>query len=771
MKKILVIFVFVFAYFLSFNLTPVYAENAPTITTTSDYYSIPLQSCRKGGCPTDLQAIYAARKEICTEDFDLFRSDPITYHYWIEDPKITAQGKADERARQFIYWVLNNKTIDDHPTLRAIWNVNRNLSYFFVILAAALMGLGIIIGQRTRFQINISVWPTLLKIGGALLYITFSAAIILLLIQLSELVMKFFIENLGGKDLFNIYFSASTSQEKNYLDFIGCRDLNYRVQEGANTELFMLNLTNITYYMMGTMLLLRKILLWFMLFVSPFLAVLFPFVLIRNIGIVWIGVFFQWLFYGPLFALFLGALAQIWKNGMPFVFDFQRGPSTSTDPNTFYIYPTAINILYGGPAQKLGATNSGNYIDTFMEYAITIIMLWAVTFFPWWLLRIFRDYCCDGIYAMKNIMLSLYDQMRGNATPMPLPPASPMSAPASTSLYSHVTEQQVVNTVTRMETVEEIHKTRTEDITRNLNISANKLTDIARFETNKQTQESVRKNIEYLSNPMKADTPSDRQKYMNIRSELLDRAMKNDNVAKQILSATTSSRIDQIQNRQDILKSTPVAVPVAQAVSIHVNLPQDKIQALSTSFMQAVAHNSIITNIINQTTSVPVNQIQTILTSYGQQVNKPANQIIRSISKETSIPLDKVNKILTAVSIELSKADSPLKQLIQTISKDQNISAEDLTKVLTTQIPIAVEPEKHVEQNIPMPSTISIEDYEEVKKMWTEQYEKGEVPVTENIQSRAEWVEQDVVFITNTLNKLLSSDDELRQQGLDEMGY
>ena len=55
--------------------------------------------------------------------------------------------------------------------------------------------------------------------------------------------------------------------------------------------------------------------------------------------------------------------------------------------------------------------------------------------------------------------------------------------------------------------------------------------------------------------------------------------------------------------------------------------------------------------------------------------------------------------------------------------------------------------------------------------MWTQQYEKGEVPVSENITTRSQWVDQDVVFITNTLNKLVSEDEKLRQQGLDDLAY
>ena len=55
--------------------------------------------------------------------------------------------------------------------------------------------------------------------------------------------------------------------------------------------------------------------------------------------------------------------------------------------------------------------------------------------------------------------------------------------------------------------------------------------------------------------------------------------------------------------------------------------------------------------------------------------------------------------------------------------------------------------------------------------MWVEHYEKGEIPPAENLKTRAEWVDQDIVLITNTLNKLLSEDKNLQEQALDEVGF
>lgn len=101
--------------------------------------------------------------------------------------------------------------------------------------------------------------------------------------------------------------------------------------------------------MMGIMFILRKIILWFLLLVSPFLPLLLSFPLIRNTGRIWIGVFFQWLFsIAPnSFALFFGATAKLFADGIPFVFDFSR------IEKAVGIFPTAIIITYGGPAQTL----------------------------------------------------------------------------------------------------------------------------------------------------------------------------------------------------------------------------------------------------------------------------------------------------------------------------------------------------------------------------------------------------------------------------------
>lgn len=720
-----------------------------------------------GTCPSDLSSDFYNtttyyKGETCVSTYAEFIKNPLTNHYWALDEQTTSQGKSNERARQFLYWVMSKSAIDQHPVIRQIWGTTQAVVLFLFLFVAALFGLVYIVSQRSDFQLKTQIWPIMYKIGSGLIYIIFSYAIIMTFIQLSEIIMKFFIESLGGDKLFNIYFAGSQSKEDSYATFVGCRDLNYKVQEAAKSEMFLMKVTNITYYAMGIMLLLRKILLWFLLFAAPFLALLMPFVFIRNIGWIWIGVFFQWVFYGPLFALFLGALTKIWQAGIPFPFDFSRTTQVSG-----YIYPTGINIVYGGPAQVgnqiIGALNNGNYVDTFAEYVISLIMLWAVVLFPWWLLRIFRDYCCDGIMAMKNVLMSMYDRM----TP---PPKAPPPGPSTTGprgVEMKLPREIEVPIKVKLETVQEIRQSKTEDITKSLNLSMSKITDVARFETNKQTNETVRKNIDLLSHPTSASTPAERQKFMNIRTELFNRTIKEDKVARQVLSSISNSQTEIHSRKEELLRTVPHVGSATNAVSYKVNISQDKVSSINSSIVSSVTSNTSVMQQIAQTTKSTTSQVQSVLSSYKTNIAKAPAQIVKTIATETGIAGDTVKSIIQAVSTTLRTN----KEVVKQVAEKEQVKEEMVAQVVNTQTPLVAEPEKNIEQTVTIPPSVSIEDYEEVKKMWTSQYEKGEVPTSENITSRGQWVEQDVVFITNTLNKLLSTDDKLRQEGIDDLSY
>lgn len=764
-----VFFVIAVIFFSQFFLVRQTFAQATTPTPAPEY-----EVCQgSGGClqcedNSQYQEIDECKKAFsCANDLNEWQSKKSS-NFWVNDPEVTSLGLGGERSREFLYWTLTHPSVEDQQTLRTVWQFSLFITLALLVVIAAIMGIGIIIGQKRNFGYKIEVSPLITKIGLLFLYAVLSWSIILLIIQISDLLMRFFIETLGVKDLFNIFFISNGGtggvigeSEAAYRSFQGCRNISTNVLESVRTSMFLIKFTNLTYYLIGVMMILRKIVLWFLLFVAPFLAVLMPFVFIRNIGWIWIGVFFQWVFYGPLFALFLGGMAKIWNSPshIPFIFDFSR-----THTAGGYVYPTAINILYGGPAQRLSILNSSNYVDTFAEYIISLIMLIVVVVLPWFLLRIFRDYCCDGIYAMKNILLSMYDQMRGGPnSPIPQSPSQP--ANISTSLK--MPKEIEVPIKVRLETAEDIKRAKTEDIARSLDVKVTRLTDVAHFETNKTTRETVSRNLNFLKNPISAETPTERQKYINLRTELFNRAVKDDQTAKQILSSISTSATEKVRQNHELLRTVPQSVPITHVVSIKVKMPESKVSSVTSSLVKSAADSPNVINAIAVKTGLQAAQVQSTLSSLNQHISEPIRDIVSSVALATGLGKTQVISILQT----FTQAVHTDKDLSAQVAKLENINADEVENVADNQMPVIAEPEKHIEQTVSIPPSVSIEDYEQVKHMWQEQYEKGEVPISENITSREDWVEKDIVFITNTLNKILSVDQSLREEGLNDVGY
>lgn len=893
----------------------------PTGSTTPTYFQPPACTSGQGHLPPaqrlgaycpDLSASDPNAKDTnlpypCARSYTEWLANP-NLNFWVEDPDVTALGKGGERSRQFLLWALTRQSIDDQPVILDVWKLSQNVALFLVLLVVIIMGIGIIIGQRgigvmgSSFNLNIEITPLIIRVAIILLYIVFSARLVLICIQLSDVMMEFFIRTLGVRDLFNIFFidnagsvnsigDSLAKSEQAYREFIGCTNWNIGNQEMVTTSKALVKFTNMTYYFLGGMLLLRKIVLWFLLMVSPFLAILAPFVFIRNIGWIWVGVFFQWIFYGPLMALFLGGLANIWNTSpvhIPYIFDFSRVHKMGE-----VVYPTSINILYGGPAQRLGLFNTANYVDTFAEYIISLMMLWVVLILPWWLLRIFRDYCCDGIYAMRNVLLAMYDQMRGGppTPPGPIPTPTPTGT-GRTALEINQPNARPIEATIKLETVQEIKQAQTQQIMQSMNMEARSLKDIARMETNSVTRENIATNLNQIQNPFKAETPSERQRLMNLRNEVQTRAREGDQLAQRLAAVTAKSSSQERVAKEQIIASLPhVEVPVTVSVTttsqVKVAVPESKRQVVVQNVLSEISQNQQFMQRVAADTGMPVGQTTHILqtmtrlasldTTTDDAVSRTAqevgveearvkqviartatlirergdlvenvarqenvdrdtvaeavqkelrgavgvttaatqeivqrvftqvaldNQAVTLIAHQANISEDAARKVLTELGQphEASMAAKDLvmraaqqsgtqaeqvkkvlettsvvvrsnNQVVQQIAQDQKVDTGTVTDVAQEQMSVLSKADKEIEDYVPQSQKVSIEDYEEVKSMWLEHYENGEIPVTENVKTREEWVQQDSVRISNILNKLMSSNRDMQSQGLTEVGY
>ena len=133
-----------------------------------------------------------------------------------------------------------------------------------------------------------------------------------------------------------------------YKSFIGLKRVGVAYDESAFMSLLLVRLTAITYYVMTGVLLIRKIILWFFIILSPIFPLLLFFRPIRNTGKIWVGEFFRWLLYAPLFAIFLHGLVILWKSGtpdkpgIPLAFDV-ISPGHVPGVEADVVYPTAVS--------------------------------------------------------------------------------------------------------------------------------------------------------------------------------------------------------------------------------------------------------------------------------------------------------------------------------------------------------------------------------------------------------------------------------------------
>lgn len=494
---------------------------------------------------------------------------------WVKDQEVTFVGKTATRANEFLEWTLSVEnyrwitlTQGAVDPIQQFWGIVRNIVY--VMLALFVLGAAFVM-IITRGQ-NLTVMKFIPRFIMILILVVLSFALIRFLYQATDVVQGFFLNvqdpdthinrNIGPRDLLYIAFDYET--------FKGYRKLGIEYDESAFISLLLVKLTAITYYVMTGLLLIRKIILWFFIIVSPIFPLLLFFRPVRNTAKIWIGEFFRWLLYAPLFALFLHGLVNVWRSGIPMSFDFSKVGGAA-------VYPTAINILLGGPGQQIGLNNSVNLKDTFALYVVALLMLWVVILLPFLLLQIFLDYLSNMSISESPVIKKItsnswFNRAYGGNPPAPgQPPQSPApfglgktlpffnkrSMEMSSSRTSSVTTSMNTSASTleraSMSNLQTVRETR--DVLRLANLAVPKMRDIARYETSMMKHDSVSKSevnrfhetLEKISKPTIVATPADREKFTSIKEKLVTQQKKGDKLAENVLSASKVS--EQVTNK------------------------------------------------------------------------------------------------------------------------------------------------------------------------------------------------------------------------------
>lgn len=712
MKKILPLLLFsvIFSFFLTVFSPLAFAQPAPTATPTVAPTSAPIQLGTTGPTPVDGDG-------------------------WTgPDPEVTFVGKTGARSGQFLDWALQNyqwlTLVDGKNPLIPFWITIRNIVYAVIALFVLATAFILIV---TRGQ-NITIMRFIPRFVFVIILITLSFSIVQFIYQICDIVQDFFLK-VNGKyistqDLLYIGFD--------YESFLGFRRSGPEFDESAFISLLLVRLTAITYYVMTGILLVRKIILWFFIILSPVFPLLLFYKPIRNTAKIWVGEFFRWLLYAPLFAIFLHGLVVMWTTGIPLPFDFTGVAAGKV------VYPTAINILLGGPGQTLGLNNSVNLRDTFALYVVALLMLWVVILLPFLLLKIFLDYIntisLENNMFMKRVVTRGAEFLQGprGVPPTPQTPPPGLTQPAGVArtlpfFAKKAAVEPVQSRATIQASVQE-----SANILNLANLSIPKMRDIARYEASMMSKDTTRQSevsnfhttLEKIANPSIVSTPAEREKFTTVRQKLIEQQQKGNPIASSVINATKLSTTS-IQN----------VAEVRQKNLAHLTLVLKRIENPELAIIPAEKDKYA--------------KLKEKLVDKKQKGDQLASEILETGQKtaNTNVPTEEKQKaqetLLEKLLAEEKKGNQEVKEFV----------AEGPTAPKT-------------KENLPVVNKVqqvSLEDYEEVRKLWTENYQKLEPPKGLDGQDidRREWIRNDIDKVNQAIALMTSQDPQKVNEGME----
>jgi hypothetical protein len=565
---------------------------------------------------------------------------------WVVDPEVTFIGKNAARSGYTLNWTLQNyqwscvtKVADRNcdntgNPLQKFWLTIVTYIVAPMLILVILVTSAVIIITRGK---SLTIMRFLPRFVAVLLLIVLSYSILQYLYQFFDMIQGFFLRSgtnscppdcISNKDLLYVGW--------NYQDFIGLRLLGDYNAESAFTSLLLTKLTALTYFVMVGVLLIRKIILWFFIIVSPVFPILLLYYPIRNTGKIWIGEFFRWLLYGPLFAIFLSGLVFMWRQAIP----LQFGNANINNPSKI-IYPTAVNILLGGPRQFVTPTNSVNLTETFMLYVVALIMLWIVILLPWILLQIFLDYAANfaggDSAVIKNLVNLVSNKMVPPASPAGYPPQSggaalnlpftkrsvniPVSPFPGGAAKEIIRESQGAG-VARPFSVPQAQVNA--EVMSFASIPLPTMRDIAKYETallsnnESQKQDVVRmqQTLEKIANPVAVTSTIERERYSTMKDRLMQESQQGNIIATSILSAVNTAGNN--QSRKSI-----------QATSTQLK-----------NVLQQIANPALSTNVVNRER---MSKLHDMLSHESKENNNQlATSILSVTDRTTATELDKI---------------------------------------------------------------------------------------------------------------------------------
>ena len=262
---------------------------------------------------------------------------------------------------------------------------------------------------------------------------------------------------------------------------------------------------------------------------------------------------------------------------------------------------------------------------------------------------------------------------------------------------------------------------------------------------------------------MSAESREDRAAFVKLKAELSERASQGDQAAKRLLDATSSTGMMVRDKIQMLAKQQAATLPLMQKIAVDLQLPEDKVKQIAITFAQALTKEQQIVQQVAQVTQVNANQAKQVIEGVPKAAEQSATQGLEQVSTKAGLTKEKTKEVITEVEKQTEN-----KQVVEDVANQEQTTAEQV-KTVGKKVLKAIGEEAPAVPGQPQKPPVSIEEYEEMRRMWIEHYSKGEVPVSEKIKDRVSWVKEESVKLDNVLNKIASENEDIRAEGLKEV--
>ncbi|HEV2339711.1 MAG TPA: hypothetical protein VGT05_02985, partial [Patescibacteria group bacterium] len=366
-------------------------------------------------------------------------------------------------------------------------------------------------------------------------------------------------------------------------------------------------------------------------------------------------------------------------------------------------------------------------------YIVALLMLWMVILLPFILLQLFLDFLSNNSLSTQQMTSFITNNLKGplakREIPIPFigtnpfrptPPPPPGSQPAGVARALPLSlEEKRQQTEENMKKIEEKREQSASNIQSVMN-------------TNRIGEKTIRGTKIVTQRPV--ETQAGRTTSQNEETQRIVRS----NIA--------TTHVTQTQSLASTLRSQLRLKPQVQEsqslrlVSFPIPTMQDIVKYETARLKKGAITTHEMTNVRDTLQKIATPQV-------------------------TSSPVEKqkYTTLKTKLTEQKTQGDvvaSSILQAASVVSQTQTATGGGPSLVYPVNLP----PVNPIQ-------TVSLDDYEAVKAMWVDNYQKVDVPQLSDTQpqTRQEWIQHDINTISETISLLTSPDPQKIQQGLNEV--